>query len=304
MKKEEYIKKWIEGTLSAEERAILESSGELKNLEKLNKALQSFKAPEYDIEASLSEMKSSRKGASKVLVLSWLRPLASIAAVFLLIISSYFFFYLNVNTTIETTFADKSGVYLPDSSFVNLNALSQISYKANFWKYKREVELEGEAFFKVASGAQFDVVTSSGVVSVLGTEFNVKNRAGFFEVVCYEGKVKVKNDNQSSDLLAGQSFRLVNGNIEKLANLKEAAPGWINDRSSFNSIPIGHVIEELERQYGVSVEIKNLNTKQLFTGSFEHNDLDLALKSITLPLSLEYQVLSDNEIIISAHSDQ
>ena len=46
----------------------------------------------------------------------------------------------------------------------------------NKWKNERSVNLDGEGFFKVAKGSKFDVETSAGTVSVVGTQFNVKNR--------------------------------------------------------------------------------------------------------------------------------
>ena len=66
-----------------------------------------------------------------------------------------------------------------------------LKYASNKWDKKRRVRLEGEAFFKVAKGSTFTVDTKTGSVKVLGTQFNVKNRIGFFEVVCYEGLVGV-----------------------------------------------------------------------------------------------------------------
>lgn len=303
MNKEEYIRKWIDGTLTEEEKVLFESLEDFKSLEKLNDALKSFKAPDYNVESSLSKLKSRKKKSGKVVTFPWMKSVVRIAAVLILIITGYFFFYLNTNTTVETAVAEKTEIFLPDSSFVNINALSQLTFKANIWKYKRKIQLQGEAFFSVAKGAQFDVITSGGTVSVLGTEFNVKNRGDFFEVVCYEGKVQVLNDNQLNDLLPGQSLSVVNGQFRKYENVKEISPGWISNQSNFTSVPFFEVIKELERQYGVTVKAEDMDMKQLFTGSFEHNDLEHAIRAITLPLNAQYQILSDDQIILSSHSE-
>jgi transmembrane sensor len=303
MSKEEYIRKWIDGTLTEEEKVAFESSEDFKNLEGLNEAIKSFKAPEYNVESSLNELKSRKEKSGKVVRFPLIKSVARVAAVLLLIISGYFFFYLNINTTVETAVAEKKEIYLPDSSLVNVNALSQLTFKANIWKYKREIQLQGEAFFSVARGAQFDVITSSGTVSVLGTQFNVKNRGEFFEVVCYEGKVQVLSENKSDELLPGESFRVVNGQAEKYETSNESSPGWISNQSNFKSVPYGQVIEELERQYGVIVKTEDLDMEELFTGSFEHDDLKLALRAITTPLNIQYQILSDDQIILSSQSD-
>ncbi len=303
MTREEYIKKWLDGTLTDEEKGHFESSEDFKSLEKINEAIKSFKAPEYDVEKSLNELKASKQKSGKTVTFPWLQTMVRVAAVLLLVLTAYFFFYLNINTTVETSFAEKKEIYLPDSSFVNLNALSQVTFKEKIWNYKRQVQLEGEAFFNVASGAQFDVVTPQGTVSVLGTQFNVKNRGDFFEVVCYEGKVQVINDNLRNELIRGQSYRILDGHGEKFEHIQDVSPGWISNQSSFKSVPFSYVIQELELQYGVTVETENLDLEQLFTGTFEHDNLTLALKSITLPLNLQYQILADDQIILSRQSD-
>jgi ferric-dicitrate binding protein FerR (iron transport regulator) len=46
-----------------------------------------------------------------------------------------------------------------------------------------------EAYFQVKKGQTFSVNTTDGVVKVLGTHFNVKQRKNYFEVNCFEGLV-------------------------------------------------------------------------------------------------------------------
>ena len=100
MTREEYIRKWLEGTLTEEEKVVFESSDDFRKLEKLNEALTSFKAPSYNVEASLNELKSRKQKAGKSVSFSWMKSFVRVAAVLLLIISSYFFFYLNINQSV------------------------------------------------------------------------------------------------------------------------------------------------------------------------------------------------------------
>ena len=46
-------------------------------------------------------------------------------------------------------------------------------------------------------------------------------------------------------------------------------------------------------------ETKDLDSTQLFTGTFKHDNLELALKSVTLPLNLRYQLKNDATIVLS-----
>ncbi|MBQ0740845.1 FecR domain-containing protein, partial [Aquimarina celericrescens] len=84
---------------------------------------------------------------------------------------------------------------LPDGSFVDLNAGSELTHQRFFWSQNREITLQGEGYFKVTSGTNFTVTTSLGKIEVLGTQFNIKEREKLFEVNCYEGRVKVSTNN-------------------------------------------------------------------------------------------------------------
>jgi hypothetical protein len=53
-------------------------------------------------------------------------------------------------------------------------------------------------------------------------------------------------------------------------------------------MPYKEVIAEFERQYNVAINANTIDTTQLFTGSFAHNNIDIAIKAITLPLHLTY----------------
>ena len=132
------------------------------------------------------------------------------------------------------------------------------------------------------------MTTPNGIVRVLGTKFNVKQRDNTFEVVCYEGLVQVFYGSYTEKLSAGNRLLILDGKL--VANEKEniTEPSWINNQSTFKSLPYKEVIAEFERQYDITIDTQNVNDSQLFTGSFTHNNLDVALKSITLPLQLTY----------------
>ena len=74
-------------------------------------------------------------------------------------------------------------------------------------------------------------------------------------------------------------------------------PSWIEHTSTFKSIPYEEVLEEFERQYEVTIKDLDIDKTQKFTGSFTHNDIEIALKSITLPLQLKYS-RTDNIITL------
>ena len=166
------------------------------------------------------------------------------------------------------------------------------------------VDLDGEAFFKVAKGKKFTVWTDHGTVAVLGTQFNVENRKGFFEVTCYEGLVSVTHNNKESKLPAGTSFLVINGKIVSTGTPDGSLPSWMNNESSFESIPLKYVFAELERQFNVKVSSENIDTNLLFTGSFNNTDLNMALKSISTPSQTHYKIDGDNVLFYAGNTLQ
>ncbi|NNK88262.1 MAG: DUF4974 domain-containing protein, partial [Flavobacteriaceae bacterium] len=142
--------------------------------------------------------------------------------------------------------------------------------------------------------------TSSGEVTVLGTQFNVKNRSGIFEVVCFEGSVQVTSEIKEDILKAGDRFLLLDGKYIAAEKDLKQNPSWINNNSYFKSMPYRLVINEFERHYDVSIDAGSFDMDQRFTGSFTHDDIDLALKSITLPMNLRYSLTDGRTIMLSS----
>ena len=215
------------------------------------------------------------------------------------------YFYINtLNEKVSTEFAERSEVVLPDDSEIFLNADSQISYSEKKWDKNRNIDLKGEAFFKVAKGKKFTVSTDHGTVAVLGTQFNVENREGFFEVTCYEGLVSVTHKNEEIKLPAGNSFLVINGKLISTGTPSGTLPSWMNNESSFESIPLKYVFAELERQFNVKVSTENIDTNLLFTGSFNNTDLNMALKSISTPSQTRFKIDGDNVLFYAENTQQ
>jgi ferric-dicitrate binding protein FerR (iron transport regulator) len=293
MTHEELIKKWLDNELSQSEFEAFKQLEDYEDLVKLDQSIQRFKAPEYN---SAAELESTLKQVEsrKIKKINWLKPMMRIAAVLVIALGLYFYIS-GLETTYQTGIAEQIETTLPDDSQFTLNAASSLSFNKRSWNTNRLVNLEGEAFFKVAKGSKFDVVTSAGTVSVLGTEFNVKQRANYFEVYCFEGSVGVETPNDSYVLKPGESFRVVDGNVEKLSDALAKLPSWLSNESSFENVPVHLVFEELERQYKIKVNCSDVEKSVLFNGTFTHTNLELALKSITIPLNLTYKI--NNNVI-------
>jgi ferric-dicitrate binding protein FerR (iron transport regulator) len=299
MNKETYIKKWLEGTLSPEEKEAFEHSDTLASLERLEKALQRHKAPEYDSQAEFDRLaEKMQQPKAKQVRVNWFKTTLSIAAAISLLAVAYLLIFTNQHRVVETGMAEKRTVFLPDSSLVILNALSELRIDEDNWNEDRRVELQGEAFFQVAKGSDFSVITPEGTVIVQGTEFNVKDRQGYYEVICYEGRVAVESTGRHEELTKGFLFRVLNGQVVYGENDFYLFPHLLKNESAFMSVPFNQVIEELERHYNIDVRLENVADETLFTGRFTYTDLTLALQSVTLPLNLTYEIQKEQKKIL------
>lgn len=302
MEADELLKKWLNDDLTdAEKEAFSKQTDYAQNQNIIDKA-QHFKASHFSKAEDFDAFKNSYKAKSKVKRLDWVKPFLRIASVLVIGLIVYFsFFNTNIIET-HTLASQKTLIQLPDLSEVQLNANSQISYDTNHWDSKRTLNLKGEAYFKVAKGATFDVITKQGIVTVVGTEFNVKSRADYFEVICYEGVVKVASDTITRQLTAGDTYRILNHTFTE-DHTDKLEPSWIKNQSHFKAIPLSEVMAELERQYDISVSLKNVNATRLFTGGFSHHNLENALDAITQPMNLTYTISSSNQVIIHDKKD-
>ena len=293
MEKAELIKKWLDNNLNPEEQKAFEALEDYNELVQLSDKLKQFKAPDYKSDGVLEHILEQKKTKKSKLIS--FNVMSKIAAVFVIGLS-LFYFLNNTDTTVNAIAANKVNTTLPDNSLVTVNASSSITYNKKSWSNKRQVKLKGEAFFKVAKGSKFDVVTNAGIVSVLGTEFNVKNRNNSFEVTCYEGSVLVTYNNKEERLAPGDYFR---SGVVTRKKFENVSPTWINNESTFISEPYSNVIQEFERQYNVKVTTENVDTSLLFTGKFVHNDIDIALKTLTLPFNIVFEQ-NENAIILKS----
>lgn len=291
MKKEKEILKWLNNELSSQEIEDLKQSEDLQTLEKIAHYASQLETPKVDANAALEAFKAGNRSKKKTKIRSLnFRTFYRVAAVLVLMLTSAYFLFFNNIKSFETQIAQTKTVKLPDHSEVILNAASKLSFDEKKWADKRALKLEGEAFFKVQKGQTFSVNTAVGIVKVLGTQFNVKERKNYFEVNCYEGLVSVTYNNETVKLPPGKTFRVINGSIENVEDFDAKNPSWIQQESSFNSIPLDQVIAELERQYDIKIKLEGVDTSKLFTGSFTHTDKEIALQSVTIPLKLSYRI--------------
>jgi len=299
---ENYLAKWLNNELTEAELAAFKKTAEYASYQRILKASSTLEAPDFNVEKALMDFNFNNKKEYrdvKVIRLNPMKKIMRVAAAIAVIFAVSYFYINSLNETISTQYAERNEITLPDASEIVLNADSEISYSKQKWDKERNVSLEGEAFFKVAKGKKFTVSTEDGTIAVLGTQFNVENRKGFFEVTCFEGLVSVTFNGKETKLPAGTSFLAINGEVLQVEAPNTAAPSWMNNESSFKSIPLAYVLDEFQRQYNIKVETQNIDLKQLFTGTFSNTNINLALQSIGTPSQIKFK-LEGNKVLFYA----
>jgi ferric-dicitrate binding protein FerR (iron transport regulator) len=302
MEKEYLLHKWLNGGVTDEELNLLKTSPEYASYIKIAEASSGLEAPVPDSDHNLKVISENRALKAKVRRLNPFSTLLKIAAVLAFIVAGYLY-YNSLATTISTQIAEKQNFLLPDNSEVTLNANTTIVYNNGKWKSKRELKLLGEAYFKVTKGSTFSVNTPSGVVTVLGTQFNVLARNELFYINCYEGLVSVSFNDTLIQLPAGFRLKVESGRIVAHDINNRKSPSWTADESSFDNTLLTTVLQELERQYPITITAQFSNAKRRFTGSFTHSDLNLALKSICDPLHLAYTIEEESVTIYAQNNE-
>lgn len=294
---EDFLARWLAGELSKEELAGFEASNVYRDILAIDTAAKSLSGPKVDVERALSLVtarnQNIRRRTPNVKLL-WSFTVAAACIATLFAGYTYFFGY----KTYSTGIGEKETVLLADGSLIELNANSSVSFKRFGWEEDRSVNFDGEAFFDVVPGKDFTVNTDKGKISVLGTQFNIRDRKDY-AIQCYEGAIIFMPLNENHPIIElekGMGILLSKGKIQKEL-LSKNAPDWKNGFSSFSNQPLYEVLEELALQYPVEFRTKGVDMNREFTGIFSHNSLESALKTTMEPMGVEYHISEDKRII-------
>ena len=115
----------------------------------------------------------------------------------------------------NTLIVPKGGEYsleLPDGTVVWVNSESSLRFPEKFTSNRREVFLEGEAYFEVKKDANrpFYVHTEVGKVRVLGTAFNVcaYSNDRFWQTTLVEGSVMINQEEKEVLLKPNEQYQI------------------------------------------------------------------------------------------------
>lgn len=207
---------------------------------------------------------------------------------------------------IKTPTKEQLKVKLVDGTEVWLNASSTLRYPSRFEKDRREVHLEGEAYFKVVRDAgEFIVETDPQIVQVLGTEFNVEayKSSSVAKTSLITGKVNVrgtKNKDSAISLDPGYQFiTKENGGstVQKIKSIEHTS-GWRNGDIYILDESLYEALKKIERAYGVKIDVGNRKLERRVSGVFSKNQsLETVLKTLEKISELKFNVKGESVLI-------
>jgi transmembrane sensor len=208
----------------------------------------------------------------------------------------------------------RSDILLSDGTKVWLNAGSRLIFPQKFSGKERKVFLKGEAYFSVAKnkGIPFIVSADKINVTVLGTEFNMKNNdsENELEVVLVEGSVSMKENstinflNKEIKLVPSQkaTFNKLNQKIVVESGVDiNYYTSWKEGLLEFKQESILNVFEKLSKFYNVRfVTEASVEMNRKISGKLDLKDsLEAVMKVIADAAPITYRIEGDKVMVNS-----
>lgn len=242
-------------------------------------------------------IKWSVRGAAVVLILIGIANL----------VSDYNYAQTAQLQTVTVPAGQRAEITLADGTTVWLNSKSTLSYSSNFGQEERNVELNGEAFFKVAKNKKipFLVHTEHNQLQVVGTQFNVCAYRGTdeFETTLVEGIVDVYDKANlkqpltrltKDDFLTLHQGRYVKSKPHSYDYLK-----WKEGLYCFDDSPFSYILNKLEKYYNIAITVSNQKVLDYHcTGKFKEQDgIEHILKAIQRDHQFTYKMNAERDSI-------
>ena len=215
-----------------------------------------------------------------------------------------------VYNELEVPYGKIFDIELSDGTIVHLNSGTSIKYPVNFLKgKKREVFIDGEAYFDVAKDINHPFIVNADLVAVevLGTSFNISSYKEDTEIktVLVEGKVNMYNAHSPNNKIALKpGYKGAWNKSDKYTYVEEVDTSlytaWINGELIFKGSTFNNMVRKLERRYNVTISNNNVALQnKKFNARFSVNieSIDDVMESINKISPFDYKIIN-NQVII------
>lgn len=192
---------------------------------------------------------------------------------------------------------------LEDGTVVQVNAASELLFPTHFKQHVRQVELRGEAYFRVKHNPErpFNVLLGTLNVQVTGTTFNIKAyEEGNVSITLVEGSVNVREGQKVLAALSpGEQFTYHKTTRDYSTAQADISviTGWTEDKFVFRNEPIGTIMAELSRWYNVDINVSEDIQDIRYSGILSRKQpLVEILNILHLTNELDFKIHQDRKI--------
>jgi ferric-dicitrate binding protein FerR (iron transport regulator) len=199
---------------------------------------------------------------------------------------------------------------LEDGSTITIYPGSKLAIPKQFAAGKREVYLDGEAYFSISKDPNnpFFVYSNNIVTQVLGTSFDIRRKNGQLEVAVKTGRVAVYENKEQLSLdevqeksngviitpnqkvtYYQQERHFVTSIVDQPVPVLKGSLKAAND--IYNETPLYQVLKDLENMYELEIVLENDKIRNcLFTGDLSGQNLFNKLEGICLVFNATYEI--------------
>src|SRR4030042_1501458 len=282
---EEIIIRYLQNDATAEEKILLETW--LKESKNNQDEFESFKKT-WDLTSRLNRIHSvnvisARKKMkrnipefkkSKSFFFYWQRIAAIIILPLMILVAGYFYYLSQTpgdeifQQTIQASYGTRNQLNLPDGTEVWLNSGSIIRFPSEFRGNRREVYLEGEAFFNVTDDKLRPFYVNLGEMSVK------------------EGALLPGENAEEIKAIKSVDAEPIKQKVDIFENKYTS---WINGKLIFRNDPMDEVVKRLGCWYNVDIQLtETLLYDFRYTATFIDETLEQVLDLLKLSAPIEY----------------
>ena len=205
---------------------------------------------------------------------------------------------------ISVPIGQQLNITLTDGTNIWLNSNTKLKYPALFNGKERNVEIDGEGYFRVAKNAHmpFKVKTTEGEIEVLGTTFNIESYSSEknFNAALLEGSIKITRDNKKYGLTPGQAAKIGQNGELLITHIDDYdAFRWTEGIISLKNDSFDMIMKKFEKYYGIDISIERPDLKEIaYSGKFYLSDgIEYALKVLQHDINFKFNRDQENHII-------
>ena len=199
----------------------------------------------------------------------------------------------------SSSLGDITTLGLSDGSVMRMMPETRVEFPAAV--DRREVVLEGRAFFAVAADPfPFVVRTRMGEVTVQGTRFEILTNGDELRLVVVEGRVRLEGESGFAEVGPGQVAYLGLGLPPRVVDHSDvwSVLEWEDGLMVYEATPLSLVAEELGRHFGRDVTIVDEALGQLrITAWFEDESVEEVISVVCLVAGVPCEV-TETEVTI------